>query len=157
MNSCAICRREVDPQLAPMLTMSGFGIPRYMCEECASDFDEATGATDLNAVAAALDRIGKKLPLVDVDDKITITAIGDIIKNAEERAEKIKNGTYDFSLDVAEDDKIPEELLESEEDRELDRRDAEKAKKLLGWEATHTVEDMCASSWNFAKQGMNKK
>ena len=35
--------------------------------------------------------------------------------------------------------------------------DAEKAKKLLGWEATHTVEDMCASSWNFAKQGMNKK
>lgn len=35
--------------------------------------------------------------------------------------------------------------------------DAEKAKKLLGWEATHTVEDMCRSSWNFAKQGMNKK
>ena len=35
--------------------------------------------------------------------------------------------------------------------------DAEKAKKLLDWEATHTVEDMCASSWKFAKQGMNKK
>ena len=35
--------------------------------------------------------------------------------------------------------------------------DAEKAKKLLGWEATHTVEDMGRSSWNFAKQGMNKK
>lgn len=35
--------------------------------------------------------------------------------------------------------------------------DATKAKNLLGWEATHTVEDMCASSWNFAKQGMNKK
>ena len=29
--------------------------------------------------------------------------------------------------------------------------DASKAKKLLGWEATHTVEDMCRSSWNFAK------
>ena len=29
--------------------------------------------------------------------------------------------------------------------------DAEKAKNLLGWEATHTVEDMCRSSWNFAK------
>ena len=29
--------------------------------------------------------------------------------------------------------------------------DAEKAKKLLGWEATHTVEDMCRSSWQFAK------
>ena len=35
--------------------------------------------------------------------------------------------------------------------------DATKAKELLGWEATRTVEDMCASSWNFAKHGMNKK
>ena len=29
--------------------------------------------------------------------------------------------------------------------------DAEKAKTLLGWEATHTVEDMCRSAWTFAK------
>ena len=29
--------------------------------------------------------------------------------------------------------------------------DASKAKTLLGWEAVHTVEDMCRSSWNFAK------
>ena len=27
-----------------------------------------------------------------------------------------------------------------------------KAKELLGWEATHTVEDMCKSSWKFAKE-----
>ena len=30
--------------------------------------------------------------------------------------------------------------------------DASKAKELLGWEATHTVEDMCRSAWNFAKK-----
>ena len=30
--------------------------------------------------------------------------------------------------------------------------DAEKAKKLLNWEAKHTVEEMCKSSWSFAKQ-----
>ena len=29
--------------------------------------------------------------------------------------------------------------------------DATKAKELLGWEATHTVEDMCRSAWTFAK------
>ena len=29
--------------------------------------------------------------------------------------------------------------------------DASKAKTLLGWEATHTVEDMCRSAWQFAK------
>ena len=30
--------------------------------------------------------------------------------------------------------------------------DATKAKKLLGWQATHTVEDMCRSAWDFAKK-----
>ena len=30
--------------------------------------------------------------------------------------------------------------------------DAEKAKKLLNWEATHSVEDMCRSAWQFAKR-----
>ena len=32
--------------------------------------------------------------------------------------------------------------------------DAAKAKELLGWEAAHTIEDMCRSSWNFAKNSM---
>ena len=30
--------------------------------------------------------------------------------------------------------------------------DASKAKELLGWEATHTVEDMCRSAWDFVKK-----
>ena len=30
--------------------------------------------------------------------------------------------------------------------------DATKAKTLLGWEATHSVEDMCRSSWTFARK-----
>ena len=30
--------------------------------------------------------------------------------------------------------------------------DASKAKQLLNWEATHTVEDMCKSSWDFARK-----
>ena len=34
--------------------------------------------------------------------------------------------------------------------------DAEKAKNLLGWEATHTVEDMCKSAWMFAKKSTNQ-
>lgn len=33
--------------------------------------------------------------------------------------------------------------------------DATKAKELLGWEATHTLEEMCSSSWNFAKNAKN--
>ena len=34
--------------------------------------------------------------------------------------------------------------------------DAEKAKNLLGWEATHTVEDMCKSAWMFAQKSTNQ-
>ena len=34
--------------------------------------------------------------------------------------------------------------------------DATKAKELLGWEATHTVEDMCRSAWLFAKSASGK-
>lgn len=30
--------------------------------------------------------------------------------------------------------------------------DAEKAKTLLGWEATHSIEDMCRSAWKFAEK-----
>ena len=30
--------------------------------------------------------------------------------------------------------------------------DAEKAKRLLGWEATHSIEDMCRSAWKFAQK-----
>jgi hypothetical protein len=57
---------------------------------------------------------------------------------------KIKEGTYDFSADEkmkeleeeASFDEIPEELQETEEDRELDKRDAEKQKKfdeIMNW------------------------
>jgi hypothetical protein len=72
-----------------------------------------------------------------------------LLLKAAKRAAAIKDGEYDFALDeVAEQetaegeeategfDEIPEELLESEEDAELDRRDAEIGKKfdkVLNW------------------------
>ncbi len=34
--------------------------------------------------------------------------------------------------------------------------DAEKAKTLLGWEATHSIEDMCRSAWKFAEKASKK-
>ena len=49
-----------------------------------------------------------------------------------ERREKIRAGEYDFSEDEisdAEEEEIPEELLETEEDIENERREAEKNKK----------------------------
>ena len=34
--------------------------------------------------------------------------------------------------------------------------DAEKAKTLLGWEATHSIEDMCRSAWKLAEKASKK-
>ena len=34
--------------------------------------------------------------------------------------------------------------------------DPTKAKEVLGWEATHTLEDMCRSSWLYAKNCARK-
>ena len=34
--------------------------------------------------------------------------------------------------------------------------DAQKAKILLGWETKYTVEDMCQSSWNFARKSADQ-
>ena len=56
------------------------------------------------------------------------------------------------AFDVANDMKLPY-VIGPRRDGDLPAfwADAEKAKRLLGWEATHTVEDMCRSAWLFAK------
>lgn len=33
--------------------------------------------------------------------------------------------------------------------------DASKAKEMLGWEATRTIEDMCRTGWNFISKNPN--
>ena len=57
-----------------------------------------------------------------------------IFGDAMKRAKLIKSGEYDFSLDEQQQDdgldEIPEELAESEEDKEKDKIDEEKGKKL---------------------------
>ena len=88
-----------------------------------------------------MDRLGKKMSVSDVEDKLVIKTVNDIFVSSNERSEQIDNGTYDFSLDeeeLKEDelDEIPPELEETEEDRELDAKDEARGKKLdkiLNW------------------------
>jgi len=67
--------------------------------------------------------------------------IKEIFSAAGERAKKIRNGTYDFSEDETEKDEItdiPEELLETEEDKARDEREAKAGKlydKIFNWVA----------------------
>ncbi len=131
---CSVCNKKVDSETAAILTIGGFGNPKYICEECDGDFAEATGASNIEAIKAAMDRISKKMTLADQTDKLTLSAVGEIMEEASERAKKIQEGTYDFSAEKNGDSDgeqdIPEELRETEEDKELDRKEAERNKKI---------------------------
>ncbi len=120
--------------------MSGFGYPRHICEECESDLDDATLSKEPEVISAAIERIGKKMQNANTDDKLILETVTSIIEGATERGELIRNGVYDFendeALDTENEDEVPEELLETEEDRELDRQEkeaAEKTDKFMNW------------------------
>ena len=130
---CCICKSEVDKESAPILTMGGFGNPRYLCDKCAGALDCASTARNVPDIEAAMAYLSKKLTDTGVEDKTVLDTVSDMFSEAGERAKQIKNGTYDFSNDETEneaDTDVPEELLESEEDKALDLAEAETNKKL---------------------------
>ena len=134
MSKCSLCTRAEVDENAPILTMSAYGNPRYICDDCARDLDDATSARDYSIIKSAFDRLGEKIASQLVIDDFVNDTLQEVMSNAAERAEKIKNGEYDFTLDEATDegemDDVPEELLETEEDRKKDERDEERARKL---------------------------
>ena len=131
---CCICQAEVDSKIASILTMSGYGNPRYLCADCEALVDTATLGDDYEKIMEAMDRLGKTLADNDKGDTSVFDALTDIFAAAGERAEKIREGSYDFSLDSVNDDEgfdeIPEELQETEEDKIKDKRD-EKINRVL--------------------------
>ena len=121
---------EVNSDTAPILTMGAYGNPRFLCEECAHDIEVATTATDTAGIAEAMDRISTKMGHSEPEELVINTLTG-IMASAADRANKIKDGSYDFSSDAAEDgfDEIPDDMLETEEDRALEEKIEEKNKK----------------------------
>ena len=132
MSKCSICNAAVDSENAPVLTMGGAGYARYLCDECAADLDTATLSPEVAEISDAIQRISKKMT-DSTPDRLTFTTVTELFSAAMKRAKLIKSGEYDFSLDTQQDDnafdELPEELAESEEDKEKDRIDEEKGKK----------------------------
>lgn len=132
MDKCSICNKEIDTETAPLLTIGGYGIPRYLCDECSADIETATTSRDAAECADAIGKIGEKMANGDPDGA-TYRNVCKILDSAKERASLIAAGEYDFALDEAEDDsfdEIPEDIQETEEDRALDEQDEEKARKI---------------------------
>ena len=128
---CCICRAEADADSSAILTLGGLGTPRYLCAECQRKFDTVTKGRDVSEISAAMEDIGRNMADNEVMDKRVLETVNEIMDKASERADLISKGEYDFSLDEgeAEEIEIPEELRETEEDRELDRIEEEKNKK----------------------------
>ena len=132
MSNCCICERNVEREDAPILAMGGAGYARVLCEECDRELQVATRGHDVDEIKAAINSLSTKMANSE-PDAVTYRMMNEILVTATQRAMEIKDGTYDFARDDEEDnegfDEIPEELLESEEDVELDKKDEEKAKK----------------------------
>ena len=135
---CSICMKDVERDDLPVLTM-GAGVPRLLCEECAALMDTATMGKDYDAIKSAMDEITAKMSAAGIDDRLTVETVTLTFGVAAERAVAIKEGKWDFALDAAEAeglDDIPEELAETEEDKQLDARDEKRGKvidSVLTW------------------------
>lgn len=137
MKSCCVCSKEVEREDAPLLTVSAYGNPRYLCDECAAELDRAMFSKEPEEIECAMESLVKKASGKAHSDTVTVDTLAELMSISSERLKKIREGKYDFSNDekiraLQSDDsfvEIPEELRETEEDKELDRRDEEKQKK----------------------------
>ncbi len=144
MKKCAICNTPITREDAPILTMGAYGTPKCLCDECDAELAVATEDRDYKEAFAAIERIGRKVADSSVADRESLVTVKEILSSASERARRIRLGEYDFSEDGISDaiEEIPEELLESDEDRELDRADEEKNKRfdrIFNWVAGFVI------------------
>ena len=133
---CCTCLTRFDNADAPILTMGAYGTPKLLCPRCAELVDTITLGREYDEISSAMEEITDLMSKANVDDRVTVQAMTDLLSSSAERAQKIKLGEYDFALDNETDeesedsfDDIPEELQETEEDRLLDEKEAETLKK----------------------------
>ena len=122
MAICAICGKEVVESEAPILYMTGAGIPRLLCDEHAALIDTATESPEPEAIRSAISKLGDDLIGGETDDMNVIELINGIIKAAANKADLIEKGEYDFSLeesDERDEDEfdITPDMMETEEDK----------------------------------------
>lgn len=125
--NCCICQSQIEKDDAPVIAMSGYGNPKCVCSECEALIDAATESREPEKITEACKALGEALTRGNTGDEQIIQTVNEIIFTASERCEAIKEGTYDFSLDEkSEEDEfdITEDLMETEEDKEKDARDA---------------------------------
>ena len=134
MKSCSICKAEIESENPSILTMGGYGNPRYVCEDCDAEIERMLYSREPAEAQDAMKKLGAHMARIGCEDNAVIATMQEMMHRAGERARAISEGTYDFAEDSPEQTEeelveIPEELQETEEDRALDEKDAEAEKK----------------------------
>ncbi len=128
MKSCSICKARIEEENPSILTMGGYANPRYACCACDALFEKMLLSRETQEALEAMKTVGDHLARNGCEDNAVIKVVEKMMKDAAKRAEAIRDGSYDFSLDGAEEEEeiveIPEELRETEEDRALDEKEA---------------------------------
>ena len=137
---CCTCLARIENEDAPVLTMGAYGNPKFLCDDCATLVETMTYGKEYDTVVAAMESLTQRMSTSNVDDRVTVATVTEMLSECAERAQKIKEGAYDFSLDEEKEsegmDEIPEELRETEEDRLLDEKEAlanAKFDKFMNW------------------------
>ena len=136
--NCSTCLTRIVSDDAPVLIMGAYGTPKLLCDDCAALIETITLGRDYDEITAAMQTLNEKMSAANIDDRFTVNTVTKILSDSAVRAQKIKEGTYDFSLDETEEgyEELPEDLQETEEDRLLDEQEAEanaKFDKILNW------------------------
>lgn len=130
---CSVCLKAIEREDAPVLTMGHFARPRLLCDGCAELIEKALKSHVPGEAEAAIARLGESVGNNPQGDSAVLEAMEDIFRESSERAEKIRRGEYDFSLDEADGfdgfEEIPDELLETEEDKKKTEREEETNRK----------------------------
>ena len=127
--SCSLCKKEFESDDAALLTVSGVGNKRYLCEDCEAMLNTVLKSRDLDEIADTVVKIGNTMEKSDIEDGVVIREMDNILSAARERAEQIKLGEYDFSPDEEEEVEELSELLEAEPEPELSEEEKERLAK----------------------------
>lgn len=129
MKKCCICCAEVSAD-ADILAISAYGSERLLCPDCAKLLDTSLTSKDFEEIAAASDELAAKIERFSCDDELVLSELEKHFKSARERADMIRAGSYDFTLDEKPDEADESEPLHFEPEPELTEKElAEKAKK----------------------------
>ena len=137
---CCTCLKRMESEDAPVLTMGAYGTPKVLCDGCAALIETITLGKEYDEITEAMHTLTATMSASNVDDRVTVETVTQLLADSAKRAQQIKEGTYDFALDEMDSeegfDEIPEELRETEEDRLLDEKDAadvERFDKIMKW------------------------